>query len=702
MADKFEEMTPKKGQGLIDWVTARTDSWRDYREQNYRKRWEEYERLWRGEWEADDRSRDSERSRVIAPALQQALETHVAETTEAVFGFGKFFDIAAPKKADPQHALAVEQIKTQLVEDLSMDKFRKYVEDTVFMGGIYGNGIAEIVVKDKKQLTPATQSIPGADFQAFGVKEIDRFSVYPRPINPKNFLIDPNATSIDDALGCAVEEPVSIHVLIKGMEDGIYRKCAIGTSTHVDEKEGLQEDLPFQKDFTYILKYYGLVPKDLLEQADKDNGEEIVNLFDDEVWDSFGELVEAVVVIADGFLLKAVENPYMMGDRPIVAYQDDTVPGKFWGRGVMEKGYNMQKALDAQLRAHLDSLALTTAPMVAIDASRLPRGMKFEVKPGRTLLTNGNPAEIVQPFQFGQTTDQNAVQAREFERMLLQATGTVDASGMPSSVNRDTTASGMSMALSALIKKNKRTLINFQEQFLIPVIEKITWRYMQFDPERYPATYVKFIPASSLGIMAREFEQQQYIGLLQTLGPESPIVPLLLKSIIQNSSIQNKEELSAQLEQMSQPNPEEQQRKQQQEEMQLQMVMAKAQADIQEIQSRIQLNTMKAQAIPEELKIKYMSAMTTNLDEDPEDKNFEKRLRIAEVALKERDLDLKELDISSNERIATFQMAGTEPGMTSVFIDKLEELMNTEEELVRDDEGNIVGKRRKKRKSKES
>jgi hypothetical protein len=33
-----------------------------------------------------------------------------------------------------------------------------------------------------------------------------------------------------------------------------------------------------------------------------------------------------------------------------------------------------------RLAAHLDSLALTTAPMVAMDATRLPRGMKFESK----------------------------------------------------------------------------------------------------------------------------------------------------------------------------------------------------------------------------------------------------------------------------------------------------------------------------------
>ena len=51
-----------------------------------------------------------------------------------------------------------------------------------------------------------------------------------------------------------------------------------------------------------------------------------------------------VVIGNDDVLLKAERSPYMMKDRPLVAYQDDTVPKRFWGRGVAEKGYNMQKA----------------------------------------------------------------------------------------------------------------------------------------------------------------------------------------------------------------------------------------------------------------------------------------------------------------------------------------------------------------------
>jgi hypothetical protein len=123
--------------------------------------------------------------------------------------------------------------------------------------------------------------------------------------------------------------------------------------------------------------------------------------------------------------------------------------------------------------------------MMGLDATRLPRGAKFEVKPGKAFMVNGNPAEILYPFKFGETSLNNMATAKDFERMLLQATGTMDSQGMVSQGNRD--GAGMSMAVATIIKKYKRTLVNFQEDFLIPFIQKAAFRFMQFDPERYPS-----------------------------------------------------------------------------------------------------------------------------------------------------------------------------------------------------------------------
>ena len=653
---------------LTAFVVQHCDRWRDSRDENYLEDWKEYERIFRGIWADEDKTRESERSRLISPATQQAVETRHAEIMEAIFGNGEFFDIKDDVRDYNNNPMDVEAIKVQLREDLEKHKIRKSVDQVELMAEIYGTGIGEIIVKQEKEFIPATMPMPGSTQAAYGVQEKEYFCVKVVPVNPKNFLIDPNATSIEDAMGCAIEKFVSIHKVVEGMEKGIYRKVDIGPTGNDDDLEVTQEVVQYQDDKVKLLTYYGLVPREYIEQLENED-EEVVDLFpEDSTADSYSDLVEAIVVIAnDGLLLKAEKNPYMMQDRPVIAYQDDTVPNRFWGRGTVEKAYNMQKAIDAQLRSHLDSLALTTAPMIAIDATRLPRGSRFEVKPGKALLTNGNPAEIMMPFKFGQTSPENFATSKEFERMLLMATGTLDSQGVVSQASRDASGAGMSMAMAGIIKKYKRTLTNFQEDFMVPLIKKAAFRYMQFDPERYPSVDMKFIPTATLGIMAREYEQQQLIGLLQTLGPNTPVLPIILKGIITNSSLSNRAELEQALTQMSQPNPEQQQLAQAEQQLKLQA----AQAQIKQLDASAakdmadaQKTMVEAQLAPKEVEAKVISAVSRNLpsQDDAANVEFDRRVKIAELMLKEADLknNTKIVEMQMSDKMATIGKAEEE------------------------------------------
>jgi hypothetical protein len=653
---------------LTAFVIQHCDRWRDSRDENYLEDWKEYERIFRGVWADEDKTRESERSRLISPATQQAVETRHAEIMEAIFGNGEFFDIKDDVRDYNNNPMDVQAIKVQLKEDLEKHKIRKSIDQIELMAEIYGTGIGEIIVKQEKEFVPATMPMPGMEQAAYGVQEKEYFCVKVNPVNPKNFLIDPNATSIDDAMGCAVEKFVSIHKVVEGMEKGIYRKVDIGPTGNDDDLEVTQEVVQYQDDKVKLLTYYGLVPREYIEQLENEN-EEVIDLFpEDSTADSYSDLVEAIVVIAnDGLLLKAEKNPYMMQDRPVIAYQDDTVPNRFWGRGTVEKAYNMQKAIDAQLRSHLDSLALTTAPMIAMDATRLPRGSRFEVKPGKAILTNGNPAEILFPFKFGQTSPENFATSKEFERMLLMATGTLDSQGVVSQASRDASGAGMSMAMAGIIKKYKRTLTNFQEDFMVPLIKKAAFRYMQFDPERYPSVDMKFIPTATLGIMAREYEQQQLIGLLQTLGPNTPVLPIILKGIIGNSSLSNRAELEQALTQMSQPNPEQQQLAQAEQQLKLQA----AQAQIKQLDASAakdmadaQKTMVEAQLAPKEVEAKVISAVSRNLPSEDNAANveFDRRVKIAELMLKEADLknNTKIVELQMADKVATIGKAEEE------------------------------------------
>ena len=103
---------------------------------------------------------------------------------------------------------------------------------------------------------------------------------------------------------------------------------------------------------------------------------------------------------------------------------------------------------------------------------------------------------------------------------------------------------------------------NIERKFLSPYVKKALLRYVMFDPERYPMAMVgsmKFRVNATLGIMARELEQQQLSGILATVPGGTPAYWLILKSIYANSSLEDKEKLeniaTQMFEQTSNPPP---------------------------------------------------------------------------------------------------------------------------------------------------
>ena len=640
MADEYSPDPLMAEQSIEAWVINKCDDWRDYYESNYEDRFDEYYRLWRGQWSPEDSQRQSERSRIISPALQQAVESNVAELEEATFGRGKFFDIADDVvDAQKQDALF---LRNKLSEDFETCKIRKAVAECLINSAVFGTGVGEVVLEEIKEMAPATEPIMGGDLQAVGVNITDRVVVKLKPVLPQNFLIDPVATSVEDAYGVAVDEFVSRHSVEILQEQGVYREAMIESASPDTDLEPDQDLTIYNDDKVRLTKYYGLVPKELLEQED-------VEIEEDSMY------VEAIIVIANGgVLLKAEVNPYMMNDRPVVAFPWDVVPGRFWGRGVCEKGYNSQKALDTELRARIDALSLTIHPMLAVDATRLPRGAKPEVRPGKMILTNGDPREVLQPFNFGQVNQITFGQAAALQQMVQQATGAVDSAGIAGQVNGEATAAGISMSLGAIIKRHKRTLINFQQSFLLPFVTKAAHRYMQFDPENYPVADYKFVATSTLGIIAREYEVSQLVQLLQTMQQDSPAYSILMQSIIENMNLNNREQLIAAMQQAAQPNPQAQQMAMQAQQVQLalqQSQTAALNAQAQESQARAGKLAVEAQLAPEEVEIEKIEAVTRNLKEgDQDDKEFERRLKVANTLLKEKELEMKNTPAEPPER----------------------------------------------------
>ena len=543
--DQFLEMPINSS--LVSWIVTRVKDWEDYRQTNFDNKWDEYYRLWRGFWEKKDSSRDSERSRLIAPALSQAIEATVAELEEATFGRGKWFDVSDNFTDEDKTDIAI--FRDQMAEDFTKEGIEAAMSEIFLNGCLYGTGIGKVILNEVQEKTIVPTPIGDTQIAEPEVLVLNTVRVGLLPVHPKEFVIDPIARSIDEALGMAHITTVPRHKVLEKMAKGIYMDAPltgfndniVGDRFQSERREGKGFDNIRDVDKVMLIEYHGMVPRELLEPTDEIE----VDLFNEtSIKTDEADLVEAIVTIANGNqLLRAVKNPFLKGDRAFVAYQHDIVPNRFWGRGVSEKGYNPQKALDAELRGRIDAMALSIHPMMAMDATRIHRGADFRVAPGRSLFTNGDPRDILMPFNFGQVNNNTFAQTGELERMVQMGTGAMDSATPLAENRRNETSSGMSMIMGGAMKRSKRTLSNIERDFTRPFINKAAWRYMQFAPERYPILDVQFNVHSTLGIMARELEQQQLSNLLNTVPPESPAFWMLLRSIYENSSISNREEM---------------------------------------------------------------------------------------------------------------------------------------------------------------
>lgn len=561
---------------LVGWIMSKVNPWRQWRDTQFAARWADYYRLWRGFWQENDKTRESERSKLISPALQQAVEMTVAEMEEATFGRGEWIDISDDYE-DPQKD-DVLVLRDQLLSDLEYCNVPASISEAYLNGALYGTGIGKVMIGRYTSGPYAGQ-----------------FKVWLEAISPQNFVIDPAARTVDDALGCAHEIAVPRHRVLRKQMDSVYYDTPVGNwngETDMFDMQGKQlaKDLD-RTDVVFITEWHGLIPKKFVKGNFKITDQTTAKDAEGRAITDDGELVEAIVTIANkSILLRDVQNPYENKDRAVIAYQHETVPNQFWGRGVSEKGYNPQKALDAELRARMDALGLLTYPVMGADATRLPRGLDLKLRPGRLFLLNGRPSEILEPITFGNLDPSTFQNTADLERMVQMGTGAMDSATPLDSNRRNETSSGMSMQFSGFIKRSKRTMQNVERNFLSKFVQKALWRYMQFDPDRYPTDF-KFIVRSAMGIMAREVEQAMLTQLIQVVPPESPMYAIIIKGIIDSGASPYKGELLKAVDNMMQPDPQAQQNQQMMQQLQIEA----AKQTVQKLQSEVALNLAKAE-----------------------------------------------------------------------------------------------------------
>lgn len=642
---------PALGSRLVSWIEGKVTPWRDYRDQNHQARFQSYYRLFEGRWGPEEMSRASERSRLITPVLSEAVESTVAELEEAIFGKEVWFDLVDDiLDEDP---LDIMKVRDQLREDLEAANCPSALCEALLIGAIWGQITlkvsVELVKRQDVQRNQVTAALETSNQEEVLIKWL--------PVLPQDLLFDPAAECVDEMLGIAHETERPLHYLQERVRRGVFREEAlelVGPQA-ADTERGIRGSWATMSrlevhdtDVFQLTEYHGKVPLGLMPKDSIVDGD----LMGAGSGREDTPLVEAIVTYANkGVLLRATENRFVKRDRSIVSAGWDKRPGQFLGRGVIEKGYNAQKALDAEVRARMDSLGYVTAPMMGIDATKLNRKAKMTIGPGKFIPVNGRPSEIMEPIKFGALDQSTFQQSQEMERWVQQAAGVLSPAS-PTQQSQQAGPFATSIISANFRQRNKRALLHISNNVIAPLLQKTLWRYMQFEPQKYPKDY-KFFPKATMGVVAREIEANTMTQLMGMLPQEfGPVNLTVAQGIIENSSIPNKGMIMEQIQKALEPDPEAQKRAQEAEELQLRLQEAEVRSqELENEKTAAEIELTKARALKERAladaaddKVGVEQARVMN--QQDEIQQFTRQNDIAEVrlALEDRKLDIAEDD----------------------------------------------------------
>jgi hypothetical protein len=135
---------------------------------------------------------------------------------------------------------------------------------------------------------------------------------------------------------------------------------------------------------------------------------------------------------------------------------------------------------------------------------------------------------------------------------------------------------------------------------------------------------------------------------MQSMSPESPMYPQLIKSIIDNMNLSNREELLKVIEATGQPDPKAQQQQAELQELLKQEKVSQIEvykAQAAESNSRAKKYNVEAEMEPKRVEIEMTAAVTNGMDNNDGDAvEFDRRMQILDRQLKDKELNIKAAD----------------------------------------------------------
>jgi hypothetical protein len=331
--------------------------------------------------------------------------------------------------------------------------------------------------------TPRVEESIGMDFE-----RVDPFRIYPSP-----GATDPQDGSMCEILPYSRDDLYSL-IGVPGFDEAAIRAVLeeygrgglinwLGISPEY-QKNAINDTLlnsqtPGNVDIE-CLEFHGPVRgRDLLEWG-----------MDESMIDDPDKDYEATVWLIGRWVIKAQLNPDPLKKRPYYKASYQTVPGSYWGNGLVDLLDDVQGVVNAAVRSLVNNMGMASGPMLGVNVDRLAPGEELTtLRPWQIVqLVNseyGNNAD--RPLEFFQpqsnVNDLLVVLNRfydladDFSMVPRVMAGQSPTGGVGRS------ASGMSMMMNAANKGLKGIVSAIDTNVLTPMLTSVYNYNMLFDPD---------------------------------------------------------------------------------------------------------------------------------------------------------------------------------------------------------------------------
>lgn len=471
-------------------LEARLVEWEKAREPQERKLLECYSDVMRIPREEDTHGTGAARAKkakgLFIGSTRNKVRAARAKITDALFGNGQMPFDTTP--TDEQLAPFADVMEDIITEQMERGKFRDLLKTGVNTLATYGTGFifgpfvrTETITETMVQDGALAESKYEFDLPYFELG--NTLDVYP----------DPEARQVESGLGVfwvTMESPATVKAwkadkAYKNIDAALIGPGDRGNETGSEIAAQLRGNVEywFKNDRIKVARFFGKVPKSALPPEESDDMSETA----EEVAET-GELVDAIVIMAGGVVVKVVENPYS-GKTPVHRCLYEAVEHEMWGVGVAENNAPHQKVTNAAFRLFMEGKGMALLGTSSVDRSKfLPTedfrkypGKVYQMKPG--LSPEERKDAIIQHVESDITGGWIDV-IRMSEQFSDDDTGITKYTQGDDSRNLNKTATGISMIMSASSLPMKEVIQNIDCMWIEPVVEcYIDWNLKYLSPE---------------------------------------------------------------------------------------------------------------------------------------------------------------------------------------------------------------------------